>query len=151
MTGVALYYPPPKESLRSGTSTPNPTPRHQELKDCRLLLAEDDPDVSDVLRRALTRLGYDVDLRANCEALFDGLSARPDVVVLDVGFSSPSGGFEVCRRLRGAGNQVPVLMLMDRATGIDRVVARDSGADECLVKPFRLGDLVRCIPTLLQL
>lgn len=114
----------------------------------RVLLAEDDPDVSRLLACALTRVGYDVDVRADSEAVLAGLTTGPDVVVLDVGLSAPGGGIEVRRRLREAGHTLPVLMLIDRKTDIDLVVTRGSGADDCLAKPFRLAELLARIRVL---
>lgn len=115
----------------------------------RLLLAEDDLEVSRLLARALAQVGYDVDVRADADAVRVGLTTGPDVVVLDAGLSGRGGGIEVCRRVRDAGNTVPGLMLIERTGGIDLVVARDSGADDCLAKPFRLAELFARLRALL--
>lgn len=117
--------------------------------DYRLLLAEDDPDVSLLLTRVLQREGYDVDAHANTDAVLVGLTNEPDMIILDMGSCDPGGGLRACRRLRDAGNTVPVLLLMDRTAGIDLVVARESGADNCLAKPFRFAELLDRIHALL--
>ena len=115
----------------------------------RLLLAEGDSEVARLLVRAFTRVGFDVDVRADADAVLVGLTTGPDLAVLDVGLSDPGGGIGVCRRVRAAGHTLPVLMLIDRTTDIDVVVVRDSGADDCLAKPFRFAELFARIHELL--
>lgn len=114
-----------------------------------LLLAPADPDTSQLLRRALNREGYDVDVHTNPDAVAAGLTIQPDIIVLDVGTTHPGGGPGACWRLRDTGTSVPVLLLMDRTADIDLVVARDSGADDCLIKPFRGRELLTRIRALL--
>lgn len=108
----------------------------------RLLLAEDDPDVSRLLTRALRREGCDVAVHANIDAVLAGLTNEPDMIIVDMGSADPDAGLRTCWRLRDAGNTVPVLLLMDRTACIDLVVARESGADDCLAKPFRFAELL---------
>lgn len=114
-----------------------------------LLVAANDPDTSQLLRRALSREGYDVDVYTDPDVVVAGLPMQPDIIVLDAGTTHPGGGPGACRRLRDTGTTVPVLLLMDRAAEIDLVVARDSGADDCLIKPFRVGELLTRIRALL--
>jgi two-component system response regulator MprA len=73
----------------------------------------------------------------------------PDAVVLDVGMPDIDG-LEVCRRLRGAGNRVPVLMLTARDAIADRIDGLDAGADDYLVKPFDVGELKARLRALLR-
>lgn len=101
----------------------------------RVLLAEDDPEISEPLARALRREGYDVDVRADGHQALEGAQRNPDVVVLDIGLPHLDG-LEVCRRLRRAGNRVPVLILTAKADEVDTVVGLDAGADDYVVKPF---------------
>lgn len=115
----------------------------------RLLLAADDPDISGLLTRALSREGYDVDVHTSPDAVVTGLTTQPDIIVLDAGASHSGGGPGACWHLRDTGSTVPVLLLMDRSADIDLVVARDSGADDCLVKPFRFVELLARIHALL--
>src|SRR5689334_14269085 len=85
--------------------------------------------------------GYGVQLAADGEQALDALSAcPPDAVVLDLLMPAPDG-LEVCRRLRAAGDRVPVLMLTARDGIADRVRGLDAGADDYLVKPFALAEL----------
>ena len=87
----------------------------------RVLLAEDDPAISEPLARALRREGYDVDVRADGRAALDGATENPDLVVLDLGLPHVDG-LEVCRRIRAEGRTIPVLILTARADEVDTVV-----------------------------
>ncbi|MDQ6794955.1 MAG: response regulator transcription factor [Chloroflexota bacterium] len=107
-----------------------------------LLVVEDDPRLSRVLRRLLEEDRHVVELAADGETALaiageaDGL----DVVVLDVGLPGLSG-FEVARRLRSDGVETAILMLTARDTVGDRVTGLDAGADDYLVKPFAYEEL----------
>jgi two-component system response regulator MprA len=118
----------------------------------RVLVVEDDAAVRDAVRRALQLEGYDVDLAgdgAEALALLGGNGSQPDAVVLDV-LMPRVDGLEVCRRLRAAGNVVPVLMLTARDEISDRVAGLDAGADDYLVKPFALEELLARLRALLR-
>lgn len=108
----------------------------------RVLLVDDDRSLRDAVGRALRLEGYDVVLaRDGREAL--GVVAREptDLVVLDVSMPSMSG-LEVCRRIRAIGNSAAVLMLTARDGIPERVAGLDAGADDYLVKPFALDELL---------
>jgi two-component system, OmpR family, response regulator MprA len=116
----------------------------------RVLVVDDEPAVREALRRALALEGYDVDLAENgAEALRKVSAAEPDLVVLDV-LMPEVDGIAACRRLRSEGNRVPVLMLTARAGIGDRVDGLDAGADDYLVKPFALEELLARIRALLR-
>ena len=107
----------------------------------RILVVDDDRSVRDALRRALTLAGYEVQpAEGGQQALTQVAASVPDAVVLDVGMPDIDG-LEVCRRLRSAGNRVPVLMLTARDAVEDRIEGLDAGADDYLVKPFDVGEL----------
>ncbi len=115
----------------------------------RLLIIEDDEAILKFLRRGLAYEGYQVDTAKDGE---EGLQlARdnpPDLVVLD--WMLPGlDGLEVCRRLR-AGGSVPILMLTAKDTVSDRVLGLDAGADDYMVKPFNLDELLARIRALLR-
>jgi DNA-binding response OmpR family regulator len=115
----------------------------------KVLLAEDDPAISDPLARALRREGYEVDVCTDGEsALEEGLK-QPDLLVLDLGLPKMDG-LEVCRRLRQEGSSVPVLVLTARADEVDTVVGLDAGADDYVTKPFRLAELLARTRALLR-
>jgi DNA-binding response OmpR family regulator len=115
----------------------------------RVLLAEDDPAISEPLARALRREGYDVDVRADGRAALDAATENPDLVVLDLGLPHVDG-LEVCRRIRAEGRSVPVLILTARADEVDTVVGLDAGADDYVTKPFRLAELLARVRALLR-
>src|SRR4051794_31593785 len=107
----------------------------------RVLIVDDDRSVRDALRRALTLGGYDVETADGGQhALTRVAASSPDAIVLDVGMPDVDG-IEVCRRLRDAGNRVPVLMLTARDAVADRIDGLDAGADDYVVKPFDVGEL----------
>jgi DNA-binding response OmpR family regulator len=114
-----------------------------------VLLAEDDPAISEPLARALRREGYDVDVRADGRTALEGARDNPDLVVLDLGLPFIDG-LEVCRRIRAMGKTVPVLILTARADEVDTVVGLDAGADDYVTKPFRLAELLARVRALLR-
>jgi DNA-binding response OmpR family regulator len=115
-----------------------------------VLLAEDDPSISDPLARALRREGYDVDVSADGPAtLGRALSGGIDLIVLDLGLPELDG-LEVCRRIRSEGRATPVLVLTARADEVDTVIGLDAGADDYVTKPFRLAELLARVRALLR-
>jgi two-component system response regulator MprA len=107
----------------------------------RVLLVEDDRAVRDALRRALGVAGHEVvSATSGDEALARIASGLHDVVLLDVGIPAPDG-LDVCRRVRAAGDRVPIVMLTARAAVRDRIDGLDAGADDYIVKPFDVGEL----------
>ena len=116
----------------------------------RVLVADDERAVRESLRRALVLEGYEVELASGGrEALESVGNGRADVVVLDV-LMPDIDGLEVCRRLRGGGDRVPVLMLTARDAISDRVEGLEAGADDYLVKPFDLDELIARLRALLR-
>ena len=108
----------------------------------RVLVAEDDPDISEPLVRALRRDGYDVTLvTTGPAALNASLAGQADLLVLDLGLPGMDG-LEVCRSLRARGSALPVLVLTARTDEVDLVVGLDAGADDYVGKPFRLAELL---------
>ena len=117
----------------------------------KILVVDDERAVRDALRRALELQGYEVDLAADGEEALARLGAdgHPDAVVLDI-LMPGIDGLEVCRRIRRSGDSVPVLMLTARDAVGDRVEGLDAGADDYLVKPFALEELVARVRALLR-
>jgi two-component system response regulator MprA len=107
-----------------------------------VLLVEDDPSVRGAVERALRGAGHDVELATAGDKALERATANPyDAIVLDRGLPGLDG-LEVCRRLRAAGNDVPILMLTARAAVSERVEGLDAGADDYVVKPFALDELL---------
>jgi two-component system response regulator MprA len=116
----------------------------------RVLVVDDEPAVRTALERALRIEGYDVELAEDgLEALQRLAAHTPDAVVLDVLMPNVDG-LEVCRRIRAADDQTPVLMLTARDAVGDRVAGLDAGADDYLVKPFALEELHARLRALLR-
>ncbi len=114
----------------------------------RILVVDDEPAVRNALDRALRFERYEVRLAGDGDDALRQLADQPaDAIVLDVGLPGIDG-LEVCRRLRGAGDRTPVLMLTARETVDDRVAGLDAGADDYLVKPFDFEELVARIEAL---
>jgi two-component system, OmpR family, response regulator MprA len=116
----------------------------------RILVVDDDPAVGSSLDRALRLEGYEVDTCADGTSALRALAvAAPDAVVLDLGLPDLDG-LEVCRRLRATGDDTPVLILTARDAVDDRVHGLDAGADDYLVKPFALAELLARLRALLR-
>jgi DNA-binding response OmpR family regulator len=108
----------------------------------RVLIVEDERTIAAYVKRGLEEQGYAVDLAYDGREALEWLDAAPfDLVVLDV-MLPELNGLEVCRELRAWGFRMPVLMLTARDTVDDRVSGLDSGADDYLVKPFAIKELL---------
>jgi DNA-binding response OmpR family regulator len=115
-----------------------------------VLVVDDDPTVSDVVRRYLERAGYAVTLRADGRsALTEYERARPDLVVLDL-MLPQLNGLEVCRRLRTVDPALPIVMLTALGEESDRVLGLELGADDYLTKPFSPRELVLRVQSVLR-
>ncbi|OLB80014.1 MAG: DNA-binding response regulator [Actinobacteria bacterium 13_2_20CM_2_71_6] len=115
-----------------------------------ILVVDDDPTVSDVVRRYLERAGYAVTLSGDG---YDALAAyersRPDLVVLDLMLPGIDG-LEVCRRLRSSPDGVPIVMLTALGEEADRVLGLQLGADDYVTKPFSPRELVLRVQSVLR-
>lgn len=121
----------------------------QEIASGRVLVVEDDAEITDVLRRSLRQEGYEVRTADDgIDALDAAAEFVPDLVVLDLGLPGLDG-IEVCRRLR-AGGDLSILILTARTETDDRVTGLDSGADDYLVKPFERQELLARIRALMR-
>ena len=113
-------------------------------------MVDDEPAVRESLERALAAEGYGVLLAMDGEQALAAVEREPpDLVLLDV-LMPVLDGLAACRRLRAAGNRTPVLMLTARDGVGDRVAGLDAGADDYLVKPFALDELLARIRALLR-
>ncbi len=115
-----------------------------------ILLVDDEPSIIALAKMYLERDGFQT------ESVGDGNQAietvqrlRPGLVVLDVMLPGLDG-FEVCRRLRGAGNEVPIIMLTARDDDIDKIIGLELGADDYLTKPFNPRELVARVKAILR-
>jgi len=116
----------------------------------RILIAEDDPIIADGLARSLRQGGYAVDWAANgLDADTALVTASYDLLILDLGLPKLPG-LEVLKRLRGRNSQLPVLILTALDGTGDRVRGLDLGADDYMVKPFELPELLARLRALLR-
>jgi two-component system, OmpR family, response regulator MprA len=116
----------------------------------RVLVADDDPPLRRMLERSLTADGFAVTIAADGpDALLQAERAAPDVIVLDVAMPAIDG-LSVCRRLRDRGLTTPILMLTARDAVADRVAGLQAGADDYLVKPFAIEELVARLHALIR-
>jgi len=117
----------------------------------KILVVDDERAVRESLRRALELEGYEIELAEDGSQALGRLASgqQPDALILDV-LMPGVDGLEVCRRLRRAGSRVPVLMLTARDEVTDRVAGLDAGADDYVVKPFALAELLARVRALLR-
>jgi two-component system response regulator MprA len=116
----------------------------------RVLVVDDEPQLRRALERALKLEGYEVAMAADGEEGLAAISSAPyDAVVLDV-LMPNRDGLSVCRELRERGDRTPVLMLTARDAVQDRVDGLDAGADDYVVKPFALDELLARLRALLR-
>ncbi len=119
-------------------------------KSFKVVLAEDDPAVRNAVQRVLELEGYSVVVTKDGVAALDAiLSNTPDAVVMDV-MMPFSDGLSICRELRRRANRTPVLLLTARHEVGDRVAGLDAGADDYLVKPFSIDELLARVRALLR-
>jgi two-component system response regulator MprA len=115
-----------------------------------VLVVDDDYAIRESLDRSLRANGYDVELANDGTEALQAIDGAPfDVVVLDVLMPGRSG-IDVCQTLRAAGNRVPILILTARDTVSDRVAGLEAGADDYLVKPFALEELIARLRALVR-
>ena len=108
----------------------------------KVLIVEDEKNIVDILRFNLQRAGYATEEAYDGEdGLKQALSANPDLILLDV-MLPKMNGFDVCRRLREAGNNVPVIILTAREEEADKVLGLEIGADDYITKPFSMRELI---------
>lgn len=121
-----------------------------DINGAKVLIAEDDRSVRQSLQRALRYEGYEISLAVDgAEALEAIKDDRPDVLILDV-MMPHVDGLSVCRRVRSKGDDLPILMLTAKHEISDRVAGLDAGADDYLVKPFALEELLARLRALLR-
>jgi len=120
------------------------------VEQARILVVDDEPAVQNALFRALTLEHYDVANASDGHEALELLGSSPyEAVILDIAMPRMNG-LDVCKRLRASGDSTPVLMLTARGEVDDRVAGLDAGADDYLVKPFALRELLARVRALLR-
>jgi DNA-binding response OmpR family regulator len=116
----------------------------------RILLVEDDQILSIALRKGLESEGYAVEIAADGAAGRRAATEKQfDIIILDVMLPKQSG-FDVCERLRAAGNETPIIMLTARNMEVEKVQGLKLGADDYITKPFSLSELFARIEAVLR-
>jgi len=133
--------------------TPSPSGtagQTDKTQQARILVVDDDIRLRDLLRRYLTDQGFHVVTAENAQAMNKlWLRERYDLLVLDLMLPGEDG-LSICRRLRGAGDKTPIIMLTAKGEDVDRIVGLEMGADDYLPKPFNPRELVARISAVLR-
>jgi two-component system phosphate regulon response regulator OmpR len=130
----------------STKDTAHSTNSHQT----KVLVVDDDLRLRDLLRRYLSEQGFNVVTAENAQAMNKlWLRERYDLLVLDLMLPGEDG-LSICRRLRGAGDKTPIIMLTAKGEDVDRIVGLEMGADDYLAKPFNPRELVARISAVLR-
>ena len=113
----------------------------------RILIIEDDPEIQEMLKHAFAREGWElVHAKTGEEGLAALQSRGADCIILDIMLPGMDG-FEVCRTLRGEGDNVPIIMLTAREEETDKVFGLELGADDYIIKPFSIRELLARVKT----
>ncbi len=116
----------------------------------KILVIEDDMDISRLLEMHLRDVGYTVDIAATgVKGLQQGLSNRYDLIILDIMLPGPDG-LEICRQLRSLPSYTPLLMLTAKSSELDRVLGLEVGADDYVTKPFSVRELLARVKALFR-
>lgn len=114
-----------------------------------ILLVDDEPSITQLARIYLEQSGYRIAEAADGQSALEAAKQRPALIVMDA-ILPKLDGFDVCRRLRAAGDQVPIIMLMAQEEDIDKILALELGADDYLTKPFNPRELVARVRAILR-
>jgi len=121
-----------------------------EPKSWRIIVVDDDPELRALIQRFLSQYDFSVRTVADGAALDVALARDPaDAIVLDL-MMPREDGLAICRRLRAAGDTVPIIMLTARGDPVDRIIGLEMGADDYLAKPFEPRELVARLNALLR-
>ncbi|MBK6312978.1 MAG: response regulator transcription factor [Blastocatellia bacterium] len=138
------------DSTAARTSTHRPTGTDPETTTGRVLIVEDDEATAFALRDGFEFEGYEVLVATNGRtAVRMANEERPDVILLDVMLPEMSG-IDVCKQIRGASNNVPIIMLTARGQEVDKVLGLKIGADDYVTKPFSFMELQARVEAVLR-
>ncbi|MBC8143211.1 MAG: response regulator transcription factor [Armatimonadetes bacterium] len=127
-----------------------PVPAGNNEPSARILVVDDEPAIVDAVTYNLRQQGYFALVASDADTALRLFRERiPDLVILDVMLPSGSG-FDICRLIRQSGSNVPILMLTARVAEADRVQGLETGADDYLIKPFGMRELMARVKALLR-
>ncbi len=118
----------------------------------RILIVEDDKHIAKLIKYNLEKAGYEATVVGSGEEAFAALEKeRPDLIILDIMLPGRDG-FEVCREIKQEDNlkNIPIVMLTARAEEVDRIVGLELGADDYVIKPFSLRELILRVKAILR-
>lgn len=128
----------------------NPESNVSEGHKAKILVVDDDVRLRDLLRRYLTEQGFNVASAENAQTMNKlWVRERYDMLILDLMLPGEDG-LAICRRLRGAGDQTPIIMLTAKGEEVDRIIGLEMGADDYLPKPFSPRELVARVNAVLR-
>ncbi|WP_062292319.1 response regulator transcription factor [Demequina phytophila] len=118
----------------------------------RILVVDDEPKLTSIIQRSLTEVGYAVDVAHTSDAALEQVDVESyDLLILDVMLNgSPMDGYELCAEVRRSDPDVPILMLTAMGTIANRVTGLDGGADDYVVKPIHVLELLARVRALLR-
>mgnify|MGYP001042952422 CR=1 FL=1 len=120
------------------------------MENLKVLIVDDEPNIVQLVKLYLERDNFQTDSLGDGSIALESIrSQQPDLVVLDVMLPGLDG-FEICRRLRSEGNQVPIIMVTARDEDIDKILGLELGADDYLTKPFNPRELVARVRAVLR-
>ena len=132
------------------TTNSTTSPQSASGNHAKVLVVDDDLRLRDLLRRYLAEQGFNVVTAENAQGMNKlWIRERYDLLVLDLMLPGEDG-LSICRRLRGAGDQTPIIMLTAKGEDVDRIVGLEMGADDYLPKPFNPRELVARINAVLR-
>lgn len=136
--------------MNTTNTAPATSSSHANPHPAKILVVDDDLRLRDLLRRYLAEQGFNVVTAENAQAMNKlWLRERYDLLVLDLMLPGEDG-LSICRRLRGAGDKTPIIMLTAKGEDVDRIVGLEMGADDYLAKPFNPRELVARISAVLR-
>jgi two-component system phosphate regulon response regulator OmpR len=136
--------------MNTTNTTTTTSSSHANPHPAKILVVDDDLRLRDLLRRYLAEQGFNVVTAENAQAMNKlWLRERYDLLVLDLMLPGEDG-LSICRRLRGAGDKTPIIMLTAKGEDVDRIVGLEMGADDYLAKPFNPRELVARISAVLR-
>ncbi|MDN3203242.1 response regulator transcription factor [Algoriphagus sediminis] len=116
----------------------------------KVLVIEDDPDISELVRIHLSDLDYQVKVKNNGREGFETANTQDfELIVMDI-MLPEMDGVAICQRLRALDNYTPILMLTAKSEEIDKIIGLESGADDYLTKPFKIRELIARVKAIMR-
>ncbi|WP_075352175.1 response regulator transcription factor [Algoriphagus marinus] len=116
----------------------------------KVLVVEDDPNISDLIQIHLKDLGYEIQVQNNGKKGFEEAHKNQfDLIILDI-MLPEMDGIAICQRLRALDNYTPILMITAKSEEIDKVIGLESGADDYITKPFKIREFIARVKAIIR-